>query len=170
MGRPILFFYFCLGILASITTQCTRSNMQKNAPQGQIIEHIIPFVIGDSLGWVCTVDLPDPFYANRDVIAEMRITDVENPSVVPFYFDTEFKGITKSGRKVSSPLGYYGLYPANAPSHFLVPLGKSCAKASGDDKDPCEAGKIIITMLPSNTTIPLQQIRIKGSLYLAANP
>ncbi len=145
-----------------------QSRAKQSAPKSMLQEFRVSFEISDT-ATRRAISLPAAFMANREIIAEFNVTEVSNPNQIAFYFETSFEGKTQLGRTVSAPLGYYSLFPADKPCSFLLPLGKSCAKAAGTAVDTCVQGQLIIEMKPTVESIPLREIQVKAHVYAAVS-
>jgi len=148
------------------------SSCQFKAKQAEsknmIQEFRVSFEISDTATWK-VIPLQAAFFANREIIAEFNVTDVSNPNQIAFFFETRFEGKTQLGRPVTALLGYYSLFPADKPCSFLLPLGKSCAKATRNPVDTCIQGQLIIEMKPTVERIPLREIQVKAHIYGAVS-
>lgn len=143
-----------------------QSRTKQSAPKNMLQEFRVSFEISDQ-ATRRVISLPAAYMANREIIAEFNVTEVSNPNQIAFFFETSFEGKTQLGRDVSSPLGYYSLFPADKPCSFLLPLGKSCAKAAGNTVDTCVQGQLVIEMKATVESIPLREIQVKAHIYAA---
>ena len=156
-----LSFFCCLLELSS----CQLKVKQSEAKQ-KMQEFKVSFEMSDTARRK-VIPLQAAFIANREIIAEFKVTDVSNPDQIAFFFETHFEGITQSGRAVRAPLGFYSLFPADQPCSFLLPLGKTCAKATTNPEDSCQQGQLVIEMKPTVPNIPLRDIHVNAQIYAA---
>lgn len=161
----LVYIYLCCCLLDLSACQ---SRAKQSAPKNMLQEFRFSFEISDT-ATRRVIPLPAAFMANREIIAEFNVTEVGNPNQIAFFFETNFEGKTQLGRTVNAPLGYYSLFPADKPCSFLLPLGKSCAKAAGNTVDTCIQGQLIIDMKPTLESIPLREIQVKANIYAAVS-
>jgi hypothetical protein len=155
-------------LFCAFAASCFQPKSAETGKNKPLQEFTIIFDMSDT-ATLRRIPLAPAFFADREIIAQMNVTEVHNPNHIAFHFDTRFEGITRAGRRVSAPLGYYALFPPDQPANYLLPLGKSCAKAAANLDEVCETGALVIELLPTVPDIPLRGVWVKVQVYAAVN-